>query len=103
MPSRSRSTSAADILNRLRERVAGGPGTLDAPVRRAAIDGDDVPAEAQTYVDKVRRHAYKVTDGDVHALRAAGWSDDQLFELTVATALGAALSRRAAAQTAMQG
>jgi hypothetical protein len=49
----------------------------------------------------VRRHAYKVTDADVDALHTAGWSDDAIFELTVATALGAALSRRDRARKTM--
>jgi hypothetical protein len=35
-----------------------------------------------------------VTDADTAALRAAGYSDDAIFELTVAVALGAGLLRR---------
>ena len=102
MPSRWPSTSADDLIQRMRAAVVDGPGTLDRSVRRAAFGGRDaVPTEAASYVDKVRHHAYKVTDGDVDALKAAGWSDDALFELTVATALGAALSRREIAKKAM--
>jgi alkylhydroperoxidase family enzyme len=41
----------------------------------------------------VRRHAYRVTDGQVEALRAAGLSEDEVFELTVAAAVGAGLDR----------
>ena len=44
-------------------------------------------------MEKVRRHAYRVVDADVEALRAAGWSEEQLFELTVATALSVGLER----------
>ncbi len=48
------------------------------------------------YVDKVRRHAYRVTDADVQNLLGAGYSQDQVFELTVAAAFGAARERLAA-------
>ena len=88
MPSRSRSTSATEVFARLRARAAVGDG--------------EVPPAAQAYVDKVRRHAYKVTDADVDALRAAGMSEDAVFELTVAVALEAALSRRDIARKAME-
>jgi len=55
--------------------------------------GDGVPAPLSGYVDKVARHAYMVTDDDVAALQRVGNSDDVLFEVTVAAALGGALAR----------
>ena len=85
--------SVDDLLHDLRDLVVDGPGELPPAVRRAAASGADVPAVAQAYTEKVRRHAYKVVDRDVKELKAAGWSEDQIFELTVATALGAGLSR----------
>jgi alkylhydroperoxidase family enzyme len=54
------------------------------------------------YVDKVARHAYKVTDEDVEALRQAGYSEDQIFEPTVSAALDAGLERARAAFRALQ-
>jgi alkylhydroperoxidase family enzyme len=75
-------------IHELSERVAEAPS-----VRNAALSGSAVPPAAQTLTDKVRRHAYKVTDRDIEDLRAAGWSDDEVFELTVATAMNAGLSR----------
>ena len=39
---------------------------------------------------KVARHAYKVTDEDVAAALATGASEDVVFELVVAAALGQA-------------
>ena len=103
MPTRSRSMSAAELIEALRGAVIDGPGTTAPAVRRAAFSGGDVPAVATDYVEKVRHHAYKVTDSDVEALRSAGWSDDAIFEVTVATALGAAMSRRDRARRAMSG
>ena len=40
-----------------------------------------------TYIEKVRAHAYKVTDGDIDAMRAEGMSEDDIFELTVEVAV----------------
>jgi hypothetical protein len=97
VPSRSHPASVTDLIEALRAAVVDGPGVTPPPVRRAAYSGDAVPADAGTYVDKVRRHAYKVTDADVDALRSA----DAIFEITVATALGSALSRRERARRAM--
>jgi alkylhydroperoxidase family enzyme len=67
----------------------GGRRTPPAP----GDVGDGVPASLSGYVDKVARHAYKVTDDDVAALQRVGNSDDVLFEVTVAAALGGALAR----------
>lgn len=88
--------SDATILDRLQElweRVTEGPGELSPAVRRAAASGSDAPAVARVYTEKVRLHAYKVVDRDVEELKSAGWSEDEIFELTVATALGAGMSR----------
>jgi alkylhydroperoxidase family enzyme len=86
-----------DLHERLIERV----GTLDPAVRKAAAEGTGVPEPLAAYVDKVRRHAYRVTDGDVEGLRSAGYSEDQIFELTVAAAYGAARRRLDAGLAAM--
>ena len=45
------------------------------------------------YVRLVEQHAYRVTEDQVTALRTEGMSDDGVFELTVAAALGAAQRR----------
>jgi|SRR5439155_6686883 len=78
---------------RLVEAVLEGPGTLDPSIRRAAAEGADVPEAFRSYLDKVARHAYKVTDEDVRSLRDAGCSEDQIFEATVSCALGTFLRR----------
>lgn len=93
----------ATEVARLREAVLTGPGASSAELRRAVArragelaagePRTPVPADAAAYVDKVALHAYKVVDADVEALRQAGYSEDEIFELTVAAALGAALER----------
>jgi alkylhydroperoxidase family enzyme len=52
-----------------------------------------VPPAAAAYVEKVRRGAYTVTGADVEELKAAGLSEDEIFELTVSTAVGVGLAR----------
>jgi alkylhydroperoxidase family enzyme len=59
------------------------------------------PAAMDAYLEKVRRHAYRVTDADVEALKAAGLSEDEIFEQTVAAAIGEGLRRLDAAERAI--
>jgi alkylhydroperoxidase family enzyme len=58
------------------------------------------PASAgmEAYLEKVHLHAYRVTDGDVAALKAAGISEDEIFEQTVAAAIAEGLRRLDAAE-----
>ena len=71
--------------------VVDGPGSVDPSIRGRVAIGQP-PAELAVLVDKIRRHAYKVTDADVDALRAR-YGEDELFEVIVAAALGAAEHR----------
>jgi len=91
----------ADKLRELERRLLDRPGELDPAARRAAAEGDPVPENLSAFVEKVRRHAYKVKDEEVRGLLDAGWSEDQVFELTVATAYGAARRRLDAGLGAM--
>ena len=90
-----------------RKRLAGSvletPGETTTEVRLAAMQRGTIPAPLAAYVDKVARHAYKVTDADVAELQRAGYSDDALFEITVAAALGAALYRLDKGMAALRG
>jgi hypothetical protein len=76
------------------EDVLEQPGKTDPALRRAASENraENLPPELAAYVDKIERHAYKVTDEEVAALKRS-YSEDQLFEITVAAAVGAALRR----------
>jgi len=95
-----------EAVERVEEAVLGTPGDADIELRRAvsvvAAGGTaELPDDLRPYVEKVARNAYKVTDEDVGALRAAGYSDDAIFELTLAAALGAARMRLDAGLAAM--
>jgi len=54
-----------------------------------------------SYLDKVRTGAYRIVDEDVEALKAAGCSEDAIFEQTVAVAVGEGLRRLEAGMRAL--
>jgi alkylhydroperoxidase family enzyme len=56
------------------------------------------PTEMSAYLEKVRTSAYKITDADVEALKDAGFTEDEIFEQTVAVAIGEGLRRLDAAE-----
>ena len=60
---------------------------------RAALPDRDAPAAFSAYLDKVRHHAYTITDGDVQTLKEAGHSEDEIFEQTVSAAAAAGFER----------
>jgi alkylhydroperoxidase family enzyme len=62
-------------------------------LREAAQPDRPAPPELVAYLEKVRLHAYKVTDSDVDELKAAGFSEDEIFEHTVSAAAAAGLAR----------
>jgi hypothetical protein len=64
---------------------------LIVDLREAARPDRPAPPEFAAYLAKVRDEAYKVTDADVQALKDAGYSEDEIFEQTVAAAVGAGL------------
>jgi len=70
-------------------------------LRTSARPERPAPPEFATYLEKVRLHAYKVTDGDVQALKDAGFSEGQIFEHTVSVAVAAGLERLQAGLAAL--
>ena len=60
------------------------------------------PPAAGAYLAKVRAKAYAITDADVDGLRAAGVSEDEIFEQTVAAAIGEGLRRLDAAERVLR-
>jgi hypothetical protein len=55
------------------------------------------PDSMGPYLAKVRERAYTVTDEDVDGLKADGFSEDEIFEQTVAVAISQGLRRYDAA------
>jgi len=88
----------------LREATAAAilesTGAVPADVRRAIAAGKP-PDDLAALVQKIRSRAYTVTDQDVDALKGR-YTPDQLFEIIVAAAFGAAAERLAAARRALE-
>jgi AhpD family alkylhydroperoxidase len=80
-----------DVVADLRHAVLNAPATTGPALRVAAAAGDPLPEPWQSYATAVRDASYRITDADVDRLTAAGCSEDQIFEVTVAAAVGAAL------------
>jgi len=70
-------------------------------LRLAAQPERAEPAAMKPYLEKVRHGAFRVTDGDVTELRAAGFSEDEIFEQTVSVAVSEGLDRLDAALEAV--
>jgi alkylhydroperoxidase family enzyme len=69
---------------------------------RAVVASTPPPKpELARYLEQVRTRAYTVTDADVDALKAAGLSEDEIFEQTVAAAISEGLRRLDAASAAI--
>jgi len=81
--------------------ILEGRGKTSGEARRRAFEGDGGDGPVGAYLATARDHAYRVTDEEVAAVRAAGLGDDEIFELTVATAVGQATRQREAAVRAL--
>jgi alkylhydroperoxidase family enzyme len=68
------------------------PGPID-DLRAVAGSAAHAPEPMRDYLDKVHARAYAITDGDVEALKAAGLTEDEIFEQTVAVAVAEGLRR----------
>lgn len=53
----------------------------------------DAEKRLLAYVEKMTRHAYKVTDADVEVLKEVGWTDAQILEATLVSALFNSVNR----------
>lgn len=94
------SSRHARHLTALEKAVLESRGELDPSVRRAIAEraaaasigeraGEDtVPDALYPYIDKLGSEAYKIVARDFELLQEAGFSEDALFEATLAGAVG---------------
>lgn len=75
----------------LRQAVFDSSAETDPATRSAAATGGPLPEPWESYAAKVREAAYRVTDTDIDHLKNAGHSEEEIFEVTIAAAVGAAL------------
>ncbi len=90
-PYHDNENTAEALLAALRHAVLDGPGSTPSRVRRAVAEAkvEELNHELREYVETLREHAWRSTDDQVRELLAVGWVEDQVYELTVAVALGA--------------
>ena len=70
-------------------------------MRRAAFDNVGLHEPIRTLIEKVADRSYTVTDEDIAAVRASGLTEDQIFELIVCAAIGAADRQYTSAKAAI--
>ena len=94
-------TDVTDLHRGLLERILGKAGTAPLELRRAAFDNAGLDEPVSVLVDKVALRSSRVTDEDFAAARAAGLSEDQIFEIVVCAAVGQATRQYAGALEAL--
>lgn len=70
------------------DRILHGPGRAPAEQRAQAFAGEDLAAPLDMVIGKVVARPVQVSDADFAAAKAAGVTDDELFELVVCAAVG---------------
>ena len=68
------------------------PGPID-DLRAVAASTPAAPTSMGDYLAKVHTRAYTITDAELQGLKAAGLSEDEIFEQTVAVAIREGLRR----------
>jgi hypothetical protein len=94
-----------ELVENQRRAVLESQGVTERSLRRAvaaraaALAGgppeetpEEIPESLRAYVDSIALHAHRITDEDIAAL-GREWSEDEIFEVSVATAVGAGLAR----------
>ncbi len=64
-----------------------------AELRDVVAATSPAPPEMTAYLEKVSERAFAVVDRDIEALKEAGFSEDEIFEQTVAVAIAEGLRR----------
>jgi len=80
------------------ERAAGMNGRI-----RGSDEVTPLPADLSEFVDRVAVDAWRVTSEEVATLLEAGYTEDEVFEVTVSAAMGAACGRLERGLAALRG
>jgi hypothetical protein len=88
-------------LRALVDRVLTGQGRSSAEQRASAFSNSAVPPPLDALIGKVATRPAQVTDADFAAAKAAGFTEDQLFELVIAAAVGQSARQYEAALAAL--
>jgi len=90
----------SDLRQATADAVLRGSGTTPPDLRQSLARGEP-PEHLQGLVEKIRRHASQIVDEDLDALRGR-YSEDEIFEIVIAAALGAADLRLTAGLRALE-
>lgn len=72
----------------LKDRILNGEGMASPDQRARAFNNAGISPPLDALLGKVATRPAQVTDADFAAAKAAGFSEDQLFELVVCAAVG---------------
>jgi len=72
----------------LRDRILNGEGRASPEQRAGAFSNAGLSSPLAGLLAKVATRPTQVTDADIAAARAAGFSEDELFELVICAAVG---------------
>jgi hypothetical protein len=86
----------------LARRILEGAGKVSPSERRAAFQNSGLAKPLAALVDKVARHAYRVTDEDITGAKLSGLTEDQVFEIVVCAAIGQATRQYDTALAALE-
>lgn len=95
-------TNIREARRALVMRILEGAGNASHSERRAAFNNQDVAEPLGPLVEKVAMHAATVTDQDINAAKASGFSEDHVFEIIVCAAIGQATRQYDAATAALE-
>ena len=76
------------LVRSIEQRILTGPGMAPPELRAKAFADSDLPEPLARLLDNVARRSFQVTDADFAAAVAAGFTEDQLFELVICAAVG---------------
>ena len=86
----------------LTKRILEGDGKALPSERKAAFNNSGLAEPVGALVDKIARHAHRITDEDINAARLSGLSEDQIFEMLVCAAVGQATRQHDTALAALE-
>jgi alkylhydroperoxidase family enzyme len=81
-------TDKQALVRAMEQRILTGPGVALPELRAKAFENRDLPEPLATLLDKVAKRSFQVVDSDFAAALAAGFTEDQLFELVICAAVG---------------
>ncbi|HEX2179821.1 MAG TPA: hypothetical protein VHL54_09955 [Actinomycetota bacterium] len=90
-------------LEALRRSILDTRGSLPTEIRRRIYDAEPVDQPLSDYAARVRTESTSLTEADIESLKVQGCTEDEIFEATLAAALGAADRTLQAGLAALEG